>query len=280
MFAIVMLTALSMEDASRAAAEATFSPDEEEDDHAAKDIEVSMGRTSITMAMPMTGEAPQVEGSIAATPAPKEMRPSPRRIHFAEEVESTSTTPATTRREVHYLVLAPDPWFGPPPEAPLKNGAVTMAVTNAITEKIGILGSEIMIGKAATPYRRLGANHFFIMMETLESAIEVATQLTDGIEIPHEKGKVKLRIAHEYESIAGEEPPPEASQVKGAMLWVYADTPRAVALLDEPAVTEGLKRLGLTVLEDPYVPDEKTDGGSMSDHKINKYICKVIPTMH
>ena len=89
MFAIVMLTALSMEDASRAAAEATFSPDEEEDDHAAKDIEVSMGRTSITMAMPMTGEAPQVEGSIAATPAPKEMRPSPRRIHFAEEVEST-----------------------------------------------------------------------------------------------------------------------------------------------------------------------------------------------
>jgi hypothetical protein len=280
MFAIVMLTALSMEDASRAAAEATFSPDEEEDDHAAKDIEVSMGRTSITMAMPMTGEAPQVEGSIAATPAPKEMRPSPRRIHFAEEVESTSTTPATTRREVHYLVLAPDPWFGPPPEAPLKNGAVTMAVTNAITEKIGILGSEIMIGKAATPYRRLGANHFFIMMETLESAIEVATQLTDGIEIPHEKGKVKLRIAHEYESIAGEEPPPEASQVKGAMLWVYADTPRAVALLDEPAVSEGLKRLGLTVLEDPYVPDEKTDGGSMSDHKINKFICKVIPTMH
>ena len=139
------------ERAERVEMEATFSPDEEEDDHAAKDIEVSKGRTKITMAMPMTGEAPQVEGSIAATPAPKEMRPSPRRIHFAEEVESTSTTPATTRREVHYLVLAPDPWFGPPPEAPLKNGAVSMAVTNAITEKIGILGNEIMIGKAATP---------------------------------------------------------------------------------------------------------------------------------
>ena len=68
-------------------------------------------------------ETPQVEG-IAATPAPKEMRPTPRRIHFAEEVEATSTTPATTRAEVHYLVLAPDPWFGPPPETPLKTGAV------------------------------------------------------------------------------------------------------------------------------------------------------------
>ena len=136
-----------------------------------------------------------------------------------------------------------------------------------------------MMAKAATPYRRLGANHFFIMMDTIESAIEVATQLMDGIEVPHEKGMVKLQIAHEHDSIAGEEPP-EATQAKGAKLWVYADTPRAVALLDEPAVTEGLKRLGLTVLEDPYVPDEKTDGGSMSDHKINKYICKVIPTMH
>ena len=136
-----------------------------------------------------------------------------------------------------------------------------------------------MMAKAATPYRRLGANHFFIMMDTIESAIKVATQLMDGIEVPHEKGMVKLQIAHEHDSIAGEEPP-EATQAKGAKLWVYADTPRAVALLDEPAVTEGLKRLGLTVLEDPYVPDEKTDGGSMSDHKINKYICKVIPTMH
>ena len=122
------------ERAERVEMEATFSPDEEEDDHAAKDIKEGMGRTSIAMAMPMS-ETPQVEG-IAATPAPKEMRPTPRRIHFAEEVEATSTTPATTRAEVHYLVLAPDPWFGPPPETPLKTGAVTMAVTNAMTEKI------------------------------------------------------------------------------------------------------------------------------------------------
>ena len=105
------------ERAERVEMEATFSPDEEEDDHAAKDIEEGMGRTSIAMAMPMS-ETPQVEG-IAATPAPKEMRPTPRRIHFAEEVEATSTTPATTRAEVHCLVLAPDPWFGPPPETPL-----------------------------------------------------------------------------------------------------------------------------------------------------------------
>ena len=270
----------SGERAERVETEATFSPDEEEDDHAAKDIEVSMGRTSITTAMPMTGEAPQVEGSIAATPAPKEMRPSPRRIHFAEEVVSTTTTPAATRTEVNYLVLAPDPWLGPPPETPLNSGDVTDAVTNAITDKIGLLGSEIMMGKAATPYRRLGANHFFIMMDTFLTALEVAEQLSDGIEIPHGKGTVKMLIAHEQDSIAEEEPPPKASQAIGAKLWVYADTPRAMALLDEPAVSEGLKRLGLSVLEEPYVPDEKTKGQSLSDHKTNKYIVKVIPTIH
>ena len=270
----------SGERAKRVETEATFSPDEEEDDHAAKDIEVSMGRTSITTAMPMTGEAPQVEGSIAATPAPKEMRPSPRRIHFAEEVVSTTTTPATTRTEVNYLVLAPDPWLGPPPETLLNSGDVTEAVTNAITDKIGLLGSEIMMGKAATPYRRLGANHFFIMMDTFLTALEVAEQLSDGIEIPHGKGTVKMLIAHEQDSIAEEEPPPKASQAIGAKLWVYAATPRAMALLDEPAVSEGLKRLGLSVLEEPYVPDEKTKGQSLSDHKTNKYIVKVIPTIH
>ena len=91
---------------------------------------------------------------------------------------------------------------------------------------------------------------------------------------------MKMLIAHEQDSIAEEEPPPKASQAIGAKLWVYADTPRAMALLDEPAVSEGLKRLGLSVLEEPYVPDEKTKGQSLSDHKTNKYIVKVIPTIH
>ena len=48
-----------------------------------------------------------------------------------------------------------------------------------------------MMAKAATPYRRLGANPFFIMMDTIESAIEVAPQLMDWIEVPHEKGRGK-----------------------------------------------------------------------------------------
>ena len=108
----------SGERAERVETEATFSPDEEEDDHAAKDIEVSMGRTSITTAMPMTGEAPQVEGSIAATPAPKEMRPSPRRIHFAEEVVSTTTTPAATRTEVNLSRSCSRPLVRPPARNP------------------------------------------------------------------------------------------------------------------------------------------------------------------
>ena len=168
-----------------------------------------------------------------------------------------SAAPATTRAEVHYLILAPDPWLGPPPKTPLKNGAVTKAVTNAITEKLGVQGSEIMMCKAATPYRKLGANHFFIMMGKIELAsIEVATQLIDGIEVPHEKGMVKLLIEHERDEIEEEEAP-KATQANGAALWVYANSPGAVALLDEPAVKEGLNRLGLAVLEGPFCRIEK-----------------------
>ena len=133
-------------------------------------------------------------------------------------------------------------------------------MSNAITTHMDEMGEKIMQHKAAAPFRKFGPQHYFVLMNTVQSAIEVVDQFQHtGIQVRHGDGWVRMKVQHAHHFEKKEK---ERAQRKttagGATLHVFADTPESVALLNPERVKTGLGKIGLVVTEGPHQPDDNT----------------------